>query len=178
MSELINHGKNGFLVYNVQEAINAVNNHVKDINRIDCRKTIEERFTSDHMADNYYNVYKELIKKTKREDHRPWGYYTVLLPGGSTYNTKRIVVYPGKRFSLQRHNRRSEHWHILSGEGLATLDDKQIPVKAGDSVDIPKKAVHRMANIGKSDLTFIEMQKGDYFGEDDIERLEDDFGRK
>lgn len=90
---------------------------------------------------------------------------------------KRIVVHPGKRLSLQRHRRRSEHWHFVKGEGLVTRDGEQIPVKEGDSLDIPLGSLHRIRNLGQSDLVVIEVQRGDYFGEDDIERVEDDFGR-
>ncbi len=90
---------------------------------------------------------------------------------------KRIVVHPGKRLSLQRHRRRSEHWHFVKGEGLVTRDGEQIPVKEGDSLDIPLGSLHRIRNLGQSDLVVIEVQRGEYFGEDDIERVEDDFGR-
>lgn len=92
-------------------------------------------------------------------------------------NVKRIVVHPGKRLSLQRHRRRSEHWHFVKGEGLVTRDGEQIPVKEGDSLDIPLGSLHRIRNLGQSDLVVIEVQRGEYFGEDDIERVEDDFGR-
>lgn len=109
-------------------------------------------------------------------DHRPWGFYTVL-SDEPDHKVKRIVVYPDKRLSLQRHRHRSEHWHIINGKALFTLDDKQIPLKKGMSVDIPAGAAHRIKNTGMENLTFIEIQQGDYFGEDDIERLEDDFGR-
>lgn len=109
-------------------------------------------------------------------DHRPWGYYQIL-SDEATHKVKRMVVYPGKRLSLQRHKRRSEHWHIVDGEALVTVNDKKITLTGGGSVDIPKEALHRVENIGQRDLSFIEIQRGDYFGEDDIERIEDDFGR-
>ena len=110
------------------------------------------------------------------KDHRPWGYY-VILADEQDHKVKRIIVYPGKRISLQRHLRRSEHWHIVKGESIVTLDNKEIPLKGGESIDIPSRIIHRIENSGKEDLAFIEVQRGDYFGEDDIERLEDDFGR-
>jgi len=109
-------------------------------------------------------------------DHRPWGFYTVL-SDKPDHKVKRIVVYPDKRLSLQRHKLRSEHWHIINGKALVTLNDKQIPLKKGMSIDIPAGAAHRIKNTGVENLVFIEIQQGDYFGEDDIERLEDDFGR-
>ena len=110
------------------------------------------------------------------EGQRPWGYYEILADE-SDYKVKRVVVQPRKRLSLQRHRRRSEHWHVVSGEGLVTLDGRDIPLKPGQSLDIPQGAVHRMVNMSDSEVVFIEVQRGDYFGEDDIERLEDDFGR-
>jgi len=109
-------------------------------------------------------------------DHRPWGFYTVL-SDEPDHKVKRIVVYPGKRLSLQRHRYRSEHWHMVKGKALVTLNDKQIPFKKAMSIDIPAGAAHRIKNTGLEDLIFIEIQQGEYFGEDDIERLEDDFGR-
>ncbi|MEK6778164.1 MAG: phosphomannose isomerase type II C-terminal cupin domain [Candidatus Deferrimicrobiota bacterium] len=111
-----------------------------------------------------------------QENHRPWGYYVVLSESDDC-KVKRIVVHPGKRLSLQRHRRRSEHWHFVKGEGLVTRDGEQIPVKEGDSLDIPLGSLHRIRNLGQSDLVVIEVQRGEYFGEDDIERVEDDFGR-
>ena len=110
------------------------------------------------------------------EDHRPWGYYRVLADE-SDHKVKRIVVYPGKRLSLQRHRHRKEHWYILSGEALVTRDEEKISLSSGMAVDIPMGAVHRIENVGEGPVTFIEVQTGTYFGEDDIERLEDDFGR-
>lgn len=112
----------------------------------------------------------------KTEDHRPWGYYQVL-SDEPDHKVKRIVVFPGKRLSLQRHRRRTEHWYILCGEAIVTRNDEQLHLRGGESVDIPKGAIHRVVNPGTENMAFIEVQTGDYFGEDDIERLEDDFGR-
>ena len=109
-------------------------------------------------------------------DHRPWGHYTILADEPN-HKVKRIVVGPGKRFSLQRHQRRAEHWFVVSGEGRVTLDEELITLKPGEAVDIPTGTMHRMENPGEDELSVIEVQTGDYFGEDDIERFEDDFGR-
>jgi mannose-6-phosphate isomerase len=118
----------------------------------------------------------EVTIMNHEEDHRPWGYYTVLADEPD-HKVKRIIVYPGKRLSLQRHRRRSEHWFLLGGEAVVTLDNREIRLRDGESVDIPQGAAHRIMNTGAVDLAFIEVQRGDYFGEDDIERLADDFGR-
>jgi mannose-6-phosphate isomerase-like protein (cupin superfamily) len=109
-------------------------------------------------------------------DNRPWGTYEVLL-GAPGYKVKRIVVLPGRRLSYQRHDQRAEHWIVVSGRAEVTLDGVHRILGAGEAVDIPRRAAHRVANIGRDDLVFIEVQLGDYFGEDDIERLEDDYGR-
>ncbi len=107
---------------------------------------------------------------------RPWGYYDVLLEDAE-HKVKRIVVLPGKRLSLQRHRHRDEHWLIVSGEALLTLNTDEIILRKGQSVDIPRGALHRVRNMGPSKLVFVEVQTGDYFDENDIERLEDDYGR-
>ncbi len=109
-------------------------------------------------------------------DRRPWGYYEVL-SDGLDHKVKRISVYPGKRLSLQRHRRRAEHWFVLRGEALVTLGEKEVFLKKGESVNIPQGEDHRIANAGTFPLVFIEVQTGEYFGEDDIERIEDDYGR-
>ena len=113
---------------------------------------------------------------TKESDERPWGYYEVL-SDEPDHKVKRITVHPGKRLSLQRHLRRAEHWFILRGEAVATVDGGDVPLKKGDMIRIPQGGVHRIYNAGTTPLAFIEVQTGDYFGEDDIERIEDDFGR-
>lgn len=110
------------------------------------------------------------------EARRPWGYYEILLDE-ATYKVKRIVVRPGKRLSLQRHRRRQEHWYFVQGTGSVTLGERELAVSAADAVDIPCGAWHRVRNGGSEPLVFIEVQTGSYFGEDDIERREDDFGR-
>ena len=90
---------------------------------------------------------------------------------------KTITVQPGKRLSYQRHAHRSEHWFVVTGSGTVVLDGVENAVGAGSSVDVPVGRAHRIANTGAQDLVFVEVQTGTYFGEDDIVRLEDDFGR-
>jgi len=110
-------------------------------------------------------------------DERPWGSYTVIDDTAATHKVKRIVVHPGKRLSYQRHARRAEHWFIVEGDALCTLDGEQRRLGPADAIDIPAGAAHRIENVGDVDVVFVEVQHGDYFGEDDIVRLEDDFGR-
>ncbi len=118
----------------------------------------------------------ELKNDAAKSEKRPWGSFTTIEPG-ENYKVKRIEVLPGKRLSYQKHSRRSEHWFIISGNAKVTLNGAEILVGAGSSIDIPLGAAHRVENPGSEPLLFIEIQTGDYFGEDDIERLEDDFGR-
>jgi mannose-6-phosphate isomerase len=109
-------------------------------------------------------------------DRRPWGSYTVL-EEGRNFKVKRIEVLPGKRLSYQKHSQRAEHWFVIEGTAKVTLDDRDVLIAAGEAIDIPVDSAHRVENPGTEDLIFIEVQRGDYLGEDDIVRLEDDFGR-
>ncbi len=107
---------------------------------------------------------------------RPWGYFEVL-SDAPDHKVKRIVIAPGGILSLQRHKLRSEHWFVVSGKGKAIVGDKNISLRAGSMLDIPKKVKHRVENCSAENLVIIEVQTGEYFGEDDIERLEDKYGR-
>jgi mannose-6-phosphate isomerase len=112
------------------------------------------------------------------ENVRPWGRYDILYDGDDC-KVKRITVKPGKRLSYQYHHKRDELWKVISGVGCVTLDGIDWPVQAGSDVNILKGVRHRVENIGRDEpLVFIEIQTGTYFGEDDIVRLEDDYGRK
>lgn len=111
------------------------------------------------------------------ENVRPWGRYDILevMP---THQVKRIMVNLGARLSYQRHQRREEFWVIISGRARFTLDDVDSDHEAGEVLMVPFRAKHRVQNIGDEPLVFIEVQRGDYFGEDDIERFSDDYGRE
>jgi mannose-6-phosphate isomerase len=109
-------------------------------------------------------------------DRRPWGSFTVL-DEGEGFKVKRIEVSPNKRLSYQKHARRAEHWFIVRGTAKVTLDGKEIFFSESEAVDIPLGTAHRVENPTDALLVFIEVQQGDYLGEDDIVRLEDDFGR-
>lgn len=110
------------------------------------------------------------------ENNRPWGHYQILADEAD-HKVKRITVLPGNRLSLQRHQHRAEHWYIIRGNAIVTLEDKQLSLGPGDSVNIASGALHRIMNASNEEIIFIEVQTGSYFGEDDIERLQDDFGR-
>ncbi|MCK9467751.1 MAG: cupin domain-containing protein, partial [Candidatus Absconditabacterales bacterium] len=109
--------------------------------------------------------------------HRPWGIYTIL-EENHRYKIKRIVVKPGKKLSLQKHFHRSEHWIVVSGTANVECSDKIELVKTNESIYIPMGEKHRVENPGKIPLVLIEAQVGDYLGEDDIVRFDDEYGRK
>ena len=141
-------------------------------------------FLPGHCGIPRFMLISKIVDQTKvlkkeanmEKEYRPWGYYEILADE-TDHKAKRIVVYPGKRLSLQRHTRRAEHWFVIYGAGVVTLNDNTIGVAAGQAVDIACGAWHRIQNSGEEDLAFIEVQTGSYFGEDDIERMADDYGR-
>jgi mannose-1-phosphate guanylyltransferase/mannose-6-phosphate isomerase len=111
------------------------------------------------------------------ESARPWGVYKILCEE-ERFKIKRIIITPGKRLSLQYHHHRSEHWVVVRGTALVTIDGQERFVHEGESAFIPPNARHRLENPGKIDLEIVEIQGGSYLGEDDIVRLDDDFHRK
>ncbi|MEW6214293.1 MAG: mannose-1-phosphate guanylyltransferase/mannose-6-phosphate isomerase [Nitrospirota bacterium] len=130
---------------------------------------------------------KDFIKKLKIGNRkealehvttfRPWGSYTVL-EEGDRYKIKRIVVNPGERLSIQKHYHRSEHWVVVRGTARVTIGDKEIFIHENESAYVPKSTLHRLENPGKVPLEIIEVQNGEYVGEDDIVRIDDIYGRQ
>ena len=112
-----------------------------------------------------------------KTEHRPWGTYEVL-HAGEGYKVKKIVVNPGQRLSYQYHHKRNEYWTVISGNGEVRLNDDFIDVSKDSYIFIPAYSRHTISNTSKIDpVVFIEIQTGNYFEEDDIVRLEDDYGR-
>jgi mannose-1-phosphate guanylyltransferase len=116
------------------------------------------------------------LTETHPTSYRPWGGYTSVL-NGERFQVKRLFVTPGKRLSLQKHHHRSEHWIVVRGTAEVTIGDKTVMLRENESLYIPQGEVHRLANPGKILLELIEVQTGSYLGEDDIIRIEDEFGR-
>ena len=110
------------------------------------------------------------------KEERPWGSFEHLLDE-EYCKVKRIIVKPGQRLSYQYHHERTEHWVVVQGEAIVILDDEEYEYHIGDVVEIPVTTKHRVENKFNKDLIFIETQTGYYFGEDDIVRIEDDYGR-
>ena len=119
---------------------------------------------------------ESIVDNSPKFDRRPWGTFTVL-DEGANFKVKRIEVLPGKRLSYQKHAQRAEHWVVVQGTAKVTLDDRDHLVSAGEAIDIAIGSAHRVENPGDELLVFIEVQRGNYLGEDDIFRLQDDFGR-
>jgi mannose-6-phosphate isomerase-like protein (cupin superfamily) len=108
-------------------------------------------------------------------EDRPWGSFVVLVDKPS-YKVKSLLVNPGHRLSLQKHNHRTEYWTMVAGKGQVRIGDQYFMAEVGATFFIPIGVLHRIQTFLHSSLTLIEVQLGSYFGEDDIERLEDDFG--
>jgi mannose-1-phosphate guanylyltransferase/mannose-6-phosphate isomerase len=154
-------GIEDIIIIDTADAVLVVDrNHVQDV-----------RHVVDHLKSINHESYR-----LHRTVHRPWGTYTVL-EEGPRYKIKRIVLKPHASISLQYHNKRSEHWVVI--EGMAEVDDGENSriINANESTYIPVGQPHRLSNAGDSDLAIIEVQCGDYVGEDDIVRLKDIYGR-
>ena len=135
----------------------------------------------DHAQD--VKIIVDRLKKAGRKQatehnriYRPWGFYESLI-SGARFQVKRIVVTPGNKLSLQKHFHRAEHWVVVAGTAEVTRDAELLQVRENESVYLPLGCVHRLYNPGKIPLELIEVQSGAYLGEDDIVRLEDNFGR-
>lgn len=107
---------------------------------------------------------------------RPWGWFEDL-GSGEGYKVKRLCIHAGSRISLQRHRHRLEHWVVVSGQGVLECDGAELQAEPGTTLLVPCGAVHR-AGATTADLVIIEVQRGSWLSEDDIERLADDFGRR
>ena len=173
-------------------AVNSKNNFVHTSDRLVATVDIEDLIVVDtpdalliSKKGNSQKI-KDIVKELKGREsdlhhihltaHRPWGTYTIL-EESNKYKIKRIVVKPGKRLSLQKHFHRSEHWIVVEGTALVTVGEKEVLVRPNESTYIPMGEVHRLENPGKVDVVLIEAQVGEYLGEDDIVRIEDDFKR-
>ena len=131
----------------------------------DVKQVVEQLRASGHAAAKFHQTV-----------HRPWGSFTVL-EDRTDCKVKRLTVKPGQVLSLQLHHRRSEHWTVVDGTAKVRVGDKQFLLKRNESTYIPMETLHRLENPTEADIHLIEVQCGDYFGEDDIERLEDVYGR-
>ena len=133
--------------------------------------------SSQKVKEIVKNLGDSELASTHLKTYRPWGYYTIL-ENSKNYKIKRIVVKPGKRLSLQKHFHRNEHWIVVSGTATVMIDGNVKLLRPNESTYIKMGEIHRLANEGKIPVVLIEAQIGEYTGEDDIIRIEDDFLRK
>ena len=178
MADIVYHGKTGYVVTDVAGAVSCLA-QMPAISRQYCRDWVTTYCSQDRMVEAYVKVYIQLLEQEKARAHHatpPWGHWEVLLDT-PTYKVKRLTVWPGERLSYQKHFRREEHWTVVQGEALITLNDVELRRTPGEAIDIPREAWHRLANPAASDLVVIEVQCGDYLGEDDIVRRQDNYGR-
>ena len=129
------------------------------------KQVVEQLREADHSAARFHQTV-----------HRPWGSFTVL-EDGSDCKVKRLTVKPGQVLSLQKHHRCSEHWTVVQGTAKVRIGDEEFLLERNQSAYIPMETLHRLENPTDADIHLIEVQCGDCFGEDDIVRLEDRYGR-
>jgi len=145
--------------------------------------TKDALFISDNSRSENVKEIVKVLSESKRSEHihhrkvyRPWGWYDSI-EQGAYFQVKRLHIDPGAKLSIQRHQKRSEHWVLISGNVIATKGENDIVMIEGDSVFIPKGEVHSLSNPNEEYAELIEVQSGSYLGEDDIERFEDMYGR-
>jgi len=145
--------------------------------------TKDALFVSDNtQSENVKDIVKVLIESKRSEHihhrkvHRPWGWYDSI-EKGKYFQVKRLHIYPGAKLSIQRHQKRAEHWVLISGKLIATKGENDYAMTEGDSIFIPKGEIHSLYNPNDEYAEIIEVQSGSYLGEDDIERFEDIYGR-
>ena len=126
-----------------------------------------------HKLESSSNLTKNHLSETEQ---RPWGNFHIIAKGQG-YQIKEMNINPGKKQSLQRHKNRSEYWQVIDGLGMVYLEDSKFKLEKNDNIFIPQGDLHRLENIGNNLLTVVEIQVGEKISEDDIERIEDDFGR-
>jgi len=155
-------------------------NDISDLVIIDTQDAllVSSKQNSQEIKNIVYKLKNE--KRSESDSHRkvyrPWGYYDSI-DSGIGFQVKRIFVNPGAKLSLQKHEKRAEHWVIVKGIASITCGNKVFQLKENQSTYIPKGEVHRLENAEKKPLEIIEIQTGNYLGEDDIIRLEDDYER-
>ncbi len=138
---------------------------------------LAERLASQGKEERHPGASTPEPKADANLSHRPWGWFEVLLAGTAGFQVKRIVVNPGQSLSLQLHHHRSEHWVVVRGCAAGVCGEEEFRLQVGESIVIPRNTQHRLRNEGAEPLEVIEVQLGDYLGEDDIVRLVDEYGR-
>ena len=176
--DVILNGVKNTYTYSSNRLVSAIG--VSDLVIVDTQDAllIADKNHSQNIKDIVNQLKKE--NRSEAENHRkvlrPWGYYDSI-DADDGFQVKRILVNPGAKLSLQKHQHRAEHWVVVKGVATITRGDDVFVLKENQSTYIPKGEVHRLENTEETDLEIIEIQTGDYLGEDDIIRLEDDYQR-
>jgi mannose-1-phosphate guanylyltransferase/mannose-6-phosphate isomerase len=174
------------------EIIDVRNSYLRADSRLLCAVGVEDLVVVDtpdalliarlDRTQEVKQLVRQLESKGRPEAHtparvrRPWGWYQTT-DLGDRFRVKRILISPGKKLSLQRHHHRAEHWVVVRGTAKVTRDSEVITVRENESIYLPAGCVHRLANPGRIPVEIIEVQTGAYLEEDDVVRIEDDFGR-
>ncbi|HCC68744.1 MAG TPA: mannose-1-phosphate guanylyltransferase/mannose-6-phosphate isomerase [Nitrospiraceae bacterium] len=178
VGDIIEVGTSGALIIGNKRLISTIG--LKDllIVETDDAILIAKRGDAQKVKDivNRLSEEKRIVASEHTTTFRPWGSYTVL-EEGSRYKIKKILIDPKEKLSLQMHHHRSEHWVVIKGTAKVTVGDKEIFIHEGESMFVPKSTHHRLENSGKVPLEIIEVQNGEYVGEDDIIRCDDVYGR-
>ena len=141
------------------------------------KSSTTNKLATTPLSSQGINGLETASKTTAATETRPWGSFTTLEEGAG-YKIKRIEVNPGHRLSLQMHHHRSEHWIVVSGTARVICGDKEMILSSNQSTYVPQCTSHRLENPGVIKLVLIEVQNGQYLGEDDIIRFSDDYARK
>ncbi len=174
---ILDNVKNSY-IYSDKNLVSVSN--IEDVNVVATQDAI--LVTSIKKSNEIKSLINILERKKRNEltehviTHRPWGYFENI-SSNKTHKIKKLTVMPGKKLSLQSHNKRSEHWVVISGVASVTKNNKEFILKKNESTFIPVKIKHRLANKSRIPLIIIEVQTGQYFGEDDIKRFDDIYGR-
>jgi len=174
---LIENSKNS-LIYADHKLVSVVGlDNIAVIETSDAILVVDRNQSQDvKMIVNRLGIEKREEKNLHRKVSRPWGWFDSL-DEGENFKVKRIQVNPGASLSLQKHARRAEHWVVVKGTAEVTCNDKKITLKQNESTYIPLGHTHRLSNTSTDILEIIEVQSGEYLGEDDIERFDDSYGR-
>ncbi|MCH7962549.1 MAG: glycosyltransferase [Bacteroidetes bacterium] len=173
MPELIENGKNGFLVNTVDDAIGAVR-QIKNIDRKYCRRYIEQYFTVNQMAEKYIQVYQKILNKMKNNEHPSWGSIKILA-NDDYYKITEFLIHPQKQMFLRNHRAQSAHLYIIQGQAQIKLNNEVFTLEQGESIALPEDDQQSITNLKSENMRFIEVQTGGYLKNNDTKYFSDEF---
>jgi len=173
MPELIENGKNGFLVNTVDDAIEAVR-QIKNIDRKYCRRYIEQHFTVNQMAEKYIQVYQKILNKMKNNEHPSWGSIKILA-NDDYYKITEFLIHPQKQMFLRHHRVQSAHLYIIQGQAQIKLNNEVFTLEQGESIALPEDDQQSITNLKSENMRFIEVQTGECLKNNDTKYFSDEF---